>query len=107
MLDFVGLAHKAGVKIVIGSHNSGKHALPGMAFQREMELFVEAGMSPLEVIHSSTLLNARYFRSAGRIGSIEKNKMADLILVEGNPLEDISVMKNIHRVMLNGNWVTE
>lgn len=107
MLKFVGMAHKAGVKVVIGSHNSGSHALSGMAYQREMELFVEAGMKPMEVIYSSTLLNAQYFRSSGRIGSIEKGKLADLILVDGNPLEDISVMKNISRVMLNGMWVSE
>ncbi len=107
MLDFVGLAHKAGVNVVIGSHNSGSHALPGMAYQREMELFVEAGMTPMEVIQSSTMLNAHYFRSAGRIGSIEKGKLADLILIEGNPLENISDMKNVSRVMLNGTWITE
>ena len=107
MLEFVGMAHKAGVKVVIGSHNSGTHALPGMAYQREMELFVEAGMTPMEVIQSSTLLNANYFRSARRIGSVEKGKLADLILVDGNPLENISNMKNVSRVMLNGQWVTE
>ncbi len=105
MLEFVGLAHRAGVKIVIGSHNWGPHVEPGMAYQREMELFVEAGMSPMEVIHNSTLLNADYFRSQGRIGSIEKGKLADIILVDGNPLENISNMKKIHRVMLNGSWV--
>lgn len=105
MLEFVGLAHRAGVKIVIGSHNWGPHVEPGMAFQREMELFVEAGMTPMEVIYSSTLLNAEYFRSQGRIGSIEKGKLADIILVDGNPLENITAMKKIHRVMLNGSWV--
>ncbi len=107
MLEFVGMAHAAGVKIVIGSHNSGPYAQPGMAYQREMELFVEAGMTPMEVIQSSTLLNAHYFRSVGRIGSIEKGKLADLILIDGNPLQNISVMKNISHVMLNGGWVKE
>lgn len=105
MLEFVGLAHQAGVKIVIGSHNWGPHVESGMAYQREMELFIEAGMTPMEVIHSSTLLNANYFQSQGRIGSIEKGKLADIILVDGNPLENISAMKNIHKVMLNGSWI--
>lgn len=107
MLEFVKLAHEGGVNIVIGSHNSGPRALPGMAYQREMELFVEAGMTPMEVIQSSTLLNAHYLRTAGRIGSIEKGKLADLILIDGNPLEDISDMKKVSRVMLNGQWMTE
>ena len=105
MLEFVGMAHKAGVKIVIGSHNSGRYVKPGLAYQREMELLVEAGMSPMEVISSSTIINAEYFRTQERLGSIEKGKLADLILVEGDPSEDIKSMYAINRVMLNGAWV--
>ncbi|WP_439481522.1 amidohydrolase family protein [Cyclobacterium plantarum] len=105
MLDFVGMAHQAGVTIVTGSHNSGKYAQRGLAYQREMELFVEAGMSPLEVISSSTLHNARYFRTQDRLGSIEPGKLADLILVEGDPSVDIKAMYAIRKVMLNGEWV--
>ena len=105
MLQFVGMAHKAGVKIVTGSHTSGKYAKTGWAYQREMELLVEAGMTPLEVISSSTINNAHYFRSSERIGSIEAGKLADLILIKGNPAVDISHMYNIHKVMLNGKWV--
>ena len=105
MLQFVGIAHKAGVKIVTGSHTHGNYAEHGWAYQREMELLVEAGMSPLEVISSSTIDNAKYFRSSQRIGSLESGKLADLILVEGDPSKDISTMYNIRKVMLNGRWV--
>lgn len=105
MLRFVGMAHKAGVKIVTGSHTHGNYAEHGWAYQREMELLVEAGMSPLEVISSSTINNANYFRSSERIGSLEPGKLADLILVEGDPSQDISHMYNIRKVMLNGKWV--
>lgn len=105
MHDFVGMAHKAGVKIVTGSHNTGKYVKSGFAYQREMELLVAAGLSPLEVISSSTIINAEYFRTQDRLGSIEEGKLADLILVDGNPLEDIKVMYSINKVMLNGEWV--
>ena len=105
MLDFVGMAHKAGVTIVTGSHNSGKYVQPGLAYQREMELFVDAGMNPLEVISSSTIHNARYFRAQDRLGSIEVGKLADLILVEGDPSNDIKAMYAIRKIMLNGEWV--
>ncbi|EPR66259.1 amidohydrolase [Cyclobacterium qasimii M12-11B] len=105
MHDFVGMAHKAGVKIVTGSHNSGKYVTPGLAYQREMELLVAAGLSPLDVISSSTIINAQYFRTQDRLGSIEKGKLADLILVEGNPSVDIKAMYSIKKVMLNGEWV--
>lgn len=105
MLDFVGMAHQAGVTVVTGSHNSGKYAQPGLAYQREMELLVAAGMTPLEVVSSSTLHNARYFRTQDRLGSIEPGKLADLILVAGDPSVDIKAMYAIKKVMLNGEWV--
>lgn len=105
MHDFVGLAHKAGVKIVTGSHNTGRYVKSGMAYQREMELLVAAGLSPLEVISSSTFINAQYFRTQDRLGSIEEGKLADMLLVEGNPSEEIKSMYAIKKVMLNGNWV--
>jgi imidazolonepropionase-like amidohydrolase len=105
MLEFVGMAHKAGVTIVTGSHTSGKYAKHGWAYQREMELLVKAGLTPLEAISSSTMNNAQYFRTDQRIGSIEAGKLADLLLVEGDPSVDISRMYEIQKVMLNGEWV--
>jgi imidazolonepropionase-like amidohydrolase len=107
MLAFVGMAHKAGVKIVTGSHTSGWYADYGWAYQREMELLVKSGLTPMEAIQSSTILNAEYFRSESRIGSIEPGKLADLLLLDANPLDDISNMRMISRVMLNGVWVTD
>lgn len=96
---------KAGVHIVLGSHSSIPYAESGWAFQREMELQVESGISNAEVIVSATMENARFFRIADRLGSIEKGKIADMVLVKGNPLEDIKNARNIVKVMLNGNWV--
>ncbi|HEV8189096.1 MAG TPA: hypothetical protein VGP83_15190, partial [Pyrinomonadaceae bacterium] len=61
MEEFVGLAHKAGAKIVVGSHSDVPHAKRGWAYQRELELLVESGLSPLEAITAGTLENARYF----------------------------------------------
>jgi len=105
MMTFVSMAHKAGVKIATSSHTSSRYSEPGWTYQREMELLAEAGMSPMEVIQASTMVNAHYFRSEARIGSIEPGKLADLILIKGNPLENISNVKNVSRVMLNGNWI--
>jgi imidazolonepropionase-like amidohydrolase len=69
-----------------------------------MELLVASGLTPMETIVAGTLENARYFRIEDRLGSIEPGKLADLILVEGDPLKDISNMRRIKRVMLNGVW---
>jgi imidazolonepropionase-like amidohydrolase len=72
-----------------------------------MELFAECGISNADIIVAATMENARYFRIADRLGSIEKGKIADLVLVKGNPLEDIKDTRNIVRVMLNGKWVKQ
>lgn len=105
MTQFVEMAHKAGIQIVTGSHTYQRYVDLGRAYQREMELLVEAGMTPMEVIYSSTLGNARYFRTEKRLGSIEPGKLADLLLIDGDLTKDISVIYNIERVMLNGAWV--
>ena len=104
MEEFVGLAHKAGAKIVVGSHSDVPHAKRGWAYQRELELLVESGLSPLEAITAGTLENARYFHVADLLGSIAAGKLADLVLVEGHPSTNISDMRRIKRVMLNGIW---
>jgi len=105
MEAFVGLANKAGAKIVVGSHSDVPHAKRGWAYQRELELLVDSGLTPMQAIVAGTLENARYFHAADRLGSIEAGKLADLVLVEGDPSKDISKMRRIKRVMLNGVWV--
>jgi imidazolonepropionase-like amidohydrolase len=104
MEAFVGLAKKAGAKVVVGSHSDVPHAKRGWAYQRELELLVESGLTPMEAIVAGTMENARYFRIENRLGSIEAGKLADLVMVEGNPLKDISNMRRVKRVMLNGQW---
>ena len=59
----------------------------------------------MEIIQAATLENARFFRIDERLGSVEPGKLADLIIVDGDPLKDISAMRNVKRVMLNGVWV--
>ena len=104
MEAFVGMANKAGAKVVVGSHSDVPHSKRGWAYQRELELLVESGLTPMQALVAGTLENARYFRIDDRLGSIEQGKQADLILVEGDPLKDISKMRRIKRVMLNGIW---
>ncbi|MDP3467636.1 MAG: amidohydrolase family protein [Daejeonella sp.] len=105
MMKLTAKLQKGGAKVVVGSHGMVPYAEKGWAYQREMELFVESGMSNAAVIHAATMENARFFRIENQLGSIEKGKLADLILVRGNPLEDIKVMRNIEKVMINGVFV--
>jgi imidazolonepropionase-like amidohydrolase len=104
MEAFVGLVKKAGAKVVVGSHSDVPHAKRGWAYQRELELLVESGLTPMEAIVAGTSENARYFHIDDRLGSVEIGKLADLILIQGDPLKDISNMRRIQRVMLNGIW---
>lgn len=96
---------KSGVKLVLGSHSMIPYAEKGWAFQREMELWVESGISPSKVILAATMENARFFRIEDQLGSIEKGKLADLLLVNGNPLEDIKALRKVAKVMIGGEWV--
>ena len=104
MEAFVGLVNKAGAKIVVGSHSDVPHAKRGWAYQRELELLVDSGLTPMEAIVAGTMNNARYFRIQDRLGSVEAGKLADLVIIEGDPLKDISNMRRVKRVMLNGRW---
>ncbi|WP_342083510.1 amidohydrolase family protein [Dyadobacter sp. OTU695] len=105
MKKITGKLHRGGARIVVGSHSMIPYAETGWAFQREMELLVDSGMSPAEVITAATIQNALFFRIEGRLGSIEKGKQADLILIKGDPLKNISATRNVRKVMLNGVWV--
>lgn len=105
MVKFVGMAKKKGARIVVGSHTWVPYAPDGYAYYREMELLKEAGLSNMEIIIAATMENARFFRVDKRLGSIEKGKLADLILLSKNPLDDIKSMRTIKKVMLNGVFV--
>ncbi len=105
MLEFVGVCHRAGARIVAGSHTSSNYSQRGWAYQREMELLVESGLTPLEAITASTWNNAQFLGCHERLGSVEPGKLADMLLIEGQPHADIRAMYSIHRVMLGGKWV--
>jgi imidazolonepropionase-like amidohydrolase len=107
MEAFVGRAYRAGAHVVVGSHSDVPHAQRGWAYQRELELLVESGLTPMQALVAGTSENARFFRAADRLGQIAAGMLADLVLVEGDPLRNISDMRRIRRVMLNGNWVVD
>ncbi len=106
MTDFIVRCQKANVRIVVGSHGPWvQYAERGWSYQHEMELLSETGMDNMKIIQASTIENARFLKIDQRLGSIEKGKQADVILIEGDPIADIKNMYNIKRVMLNGVWI--
>ena len=105
MMAFTRKAIDKGVRIVVGSHSAVPYAEWGWAYHHEMELLAACGMPPSDIIVASTMENARFFRIDEKLGSIERGKIADLLLIEGNPLKDISIIQRIHKIMINGNWI--
>jgi len=97
-LKVVGALYRAGVTIVPGSDTG----LLGYGLDRELELYVQAGMPPMAAIQSATIVPARVMKLDGEVGSIEVGKRADLILVQGNPLEHISDIRRVVSVVANG-----
>ncbi|MGZ3297859.1 MAG: amidohydrolase family protein, partial [Asticcacaulis sp.] len=88
--------HKAGVPIVAGTDGSG------MELVRELELYVDAGMTPGEALATATLAPAKLQHVDGATGSIAVGKTADLVLVEGDPSKSISDLRHTRIVMMNG-----
>jgi len=96
MVEFVGRMYKAGVPIVAGTDG-----FAGFTLQRELELYVQAGMTPLQVLQIATWNGAKYSRVLDDRGSITPGKRADLILVDGDPTTNISDIRKI-ALVLNG-----
>jgi imidazolonepropionase-like amidohydrolase len=97
-LAVIGALHRAGIAIVPGSDTG----LVGYGLHRELELYVQAGMTPLQAIQSATIVSARAMNLDRDSGTVEPGKRADLILVDGNPIANISDIRKVSRVVANG-----
>jgi len=97
-LRIIGALHKEGLDIVAGTDQ----VVPGHSLRRELELYVKAGFTPMEAIQAATIVPARVMKVDQDLGTIETGKAADLILVDGNPLDDISNLRNTRFVIAKG-----
>ncbi len=100
-LKRIGRAHTAGVKIAVGVDLGGLQFDPTLS-ARELALLVEAGMSPMQAIQAATRVGAELLGKEKNLGTLEAGKLADIIAVRGNPLEDISELEAVHFVMIDG-----
>lgn len=95
--------HRAGVEFLAGTDTSPDNPVPvGAGLHDELELFVESGFTPMEALQTATRNPARYFGALQNMGTIEVGKLADLVLLYANPLDDIRNTRKISMVVLRG-----
>lgn len=100
----LGAASKAGVKILAGTDATDTYVFVGSGLHDELENLVSAGLSPLSALQAATISAAQFSGLEKQLGSIESGKLADLVMLEGNPLENISHIRAIVGVMHNGHY---
>jgi imidazolonepropionase-like amidohydrolase len=99
------LLYQAGVKFMTGTDLPAPLAYPGWGAHEELELLVQrVGMTPMDALRSATSIPAEFFGMADSLGAVEKGKIADLILLEANPLEQISNTTKIFAVIVGGRY---
>lgn len=102
VLQFVKHLHDRGVLITVGTDANNPWVPPGSSFHRELELLVQAGLSPTEVLRAATRNGAVGLDLLDQVGTIEPGKRADLVLLTADPLADIRNTRRIAWVMRNG-----
>jgi imidazolonepropionase-like amidohydrolase len=103
-IEVIRMMHKAGVEIMAGSDFSDWAMVPGVDLHNELALLVEAGFTPVEALQAATLNPAKYLGKTDTYGTIQVGRAADLVLLDMNPLEDISHTRKIHAVVLGGKF---
>ena len=94
--------HRAGVPIGAGTDTPIALAVPGYSLHSELEMLVRAGLSPLEALRSATVRPAEFFGLTGEMGTVEDGRLADLVLLSQNPLDDIANTRTIEAVVSKG-----
>jgi dolichol kinase len=101
-----GALHRNGVPIMAGTDAMGLPLVaPGSSLHRELQLLSASGLSPYEVIRSATVVPATFLGKANEFGTITVGQRADLLLVAGNPLDDLDVLRRPLGVMVRGRWL--
>jgi imidazolonepropionase-like amidohydrolase len=97
-LELLEALHKAGVPIVVGTDQT----VPGFSVYREIELYAQAGFTPIEALQAATIVSARAMKVDADSGSVEVGKRADLDVLDANPLDDIHNIRTVRNVLANG-----
>ncbi|MDX1403349.1 MAG: amidohydrolase family protein [Woeseiaceae bacterium] len=97
---------RSGAGLLLGSDSPQIFNVPGFAIHHELEYLVDAGLTPFEALQTGTANAARFFGRVDEIGVVRQGAIADLVLLDADPLEDIRNSRRIHGVMLRGRWLS-
>jgi hypothetical protein len=100
-----GALYRAGVPVMTGTDSEWLGAQPGFGLHTELELLVRSGMPPLDALRSATIVPARALGIADSAGSVERGKVADLVLLDADPLADIGNTRRMAGVFRAGQWI--
>ncbi len=104
-LEVVNAMHRAGIPFLAGTDTPpGVYVFPGFSLHEELQRFVAAGFTPMEALQTATLNPAKFLGMDDRLGTIEKGKLADLVLLDASPLDDIHNTQKIAAVIVNGRY---
>jgi hypothetical protein len=106
-LELVGAMHRAGVDILAGTDVLNPFCFPGFSLHDELALLVEAGLSPMAALLSATRNPARYLDQLKDFGTVEPGKLADLVLLDADPLKDIKNTRKIASVIVGSKLLTK
>lgn len=98
--------HRSGAGLLLGSDAPQIFNVPGFSVHRELRMLVEAGLSPFEALQTGTVYPASFFNQEHSFGTVQEGLEADLVLLDGNPLQDIGNSRRIHGVMIRGHWLS-
>ena len=101
-LELIRRAGEAGCLLATGTDLTTLQMLPGFSLWREMELFAQAGLPPMKVLEAATINGAIALGAEGMLGSLEPGKLADLVVLDANPLEAIGNVRSVYRVVKGG-----
>jgi imidazolonepropionase-like amidohydrolase len=100
--ELTGVLSRAGVPLLAGTDAPEPYCPPGFALHQELELLVEAGLTPVAALQAATINNARALKQGNQLGSLEAGKLADLIILDADPTADIRNTRKIVQVIHGG-----
>lgn len=104
-VETIGQMQRAGVEVIAGTDVLNPYCFPGFSLHDELALLVEGGLTPMEALQAATLNAARYVGRERELGTVEINKLADLVLLEANPLDRITNTQKIAAVIVGGKLI--